>query len=343
MTVEETKLRLIREAVKDNIHAGQRTKTKRSAASFQPSRSTKRIFSLWLPTCFLVAGLAYVLVPAPVSTGTGVLPVKAQLEIEIPEAAPSIAHQPAEPQIPHLAPRPLNRSVFPLSVKRIVVDAGHGGSQHGAISDSGVTEKEITLDIAHRLSRLMEQASFEVMLTRQGDETIPLEKRVAFANTKNADLFISIHVNWIESRRMRPLETYFVGPTDDPAVIKLVSMENQESGYSLADYRQLLEKVYIHTRRDESRRLAETIHTELYYSLRETNPKIDNRGVKTAPFVVLVGTHMPAILVEVSCLSNEDEVKLLTNGEYREKIASALLRGIRSYASTLNGSGKKGS
>jgi N-acetylmuramoyl-L-alanine amidase len=188
----------------------------------------------------------------------------------------------------------------------------------------------------------MEKASFEVMLTRQTDQTLSLEKRVAFANTNNADLFVSIHVNWMEPRRLRPLETYFVGPSNDPAVIKLVSMENQESGYSLSDYRQLLEKVYIHTRRDESRRLAETIHTELYHSLREINPTLDNRGVRTAPFIVLVGTQMPAILVEVSCLSNEEEVRLLTNGDYREKIALALLRGIRGYANSLNGSGKKG-
>ena len=133
------------------------------------------------------------------------------------------------------------------------------------------------------------------------------------------------------------------GPTDDPAVIHLASLENRESGYSLADYRQLLEKVYIHTRRDESHRLAETIHTELYYALREINPELDNRGVKTAPFIVLVGTQMPAILVEVSCLSNEDEVKLLTSPDYREKIALALLKGIRSYADNLNGADRKGS
>jgi N-acetylmuramoyl-L-alanine amidase len=345
--VEETKLRLLREAIRDNLEGAQEINRKRSSmgghltSTIPPSRP-KRMLPLWLSGCFMLAGLAYFFIPSQV-VSTGRATPRYQPQLAGVEPASAVEGQMPGPEIPDAVPRPLNRSMFPLSVRKIVIDAGHGGSQHGAISDSGVSEKEITLDIALRLSRLMNQASFETMLTREIDETIPLEKRVAFANNNNADLFVSIHVNWMEPRRIRPLETYFVGPTDDPAVIKLVSMENRESGYSLSDYRQLLEKVYIHTRRDESRRLAETIHTELYHALREINPTIDNRGVKTAPFIVLVGTQMPAILVEVSCLSNEDEVRLLTNGEYREKIALALLRGIRSYAHSLNGSRKKGS
>ncbi|MGH7825309.1 MAG: N-acetylmuramoyl-L-alanine amidase family protein [Candidatus Binatia bacterium] len=333
--VEETKLRLLREVVQDNIGGERRVKPR-----FYPAR--KAIFPLWLWGCFVIAGMAYIFAPSQVvSTGQTTAPDSSGLER--PEPSSHIETRAPEPDIPHEAPRPLNRAVFPLSVKKIVIDAGHGGGHTGAISESGISEKEITLDIALRLRRLMEETSFQAVLTRQTDQTMSLQKRVAFANSNNADLFVSIHVNWMEPRQIRPLETYFVGPTEDPAVIKLVSMENQESGYSLSDYRQLLEKVYIHTRRDESRRLAETIHTELYYALREINPNIHNRGVKTAPFVVLIGTQMPAILAEVSCLSNEDEVRLLTNGDYREKIASALLKGIRSYANGLNGSAKKGS
>ncbi len=244
--------------------------------------------------------------------------------------------------MPLSAPEPLNRAVFPLSVKKIVIDPGHGGVQTGAISESGVSEKEITLDVALRLRRLMEKAPFEVLLTRQSDQRIPLEKRVEFANANNADLFVSIHVNWMEPRETRALETYFVGPTDDPAVIKLASRENRESSHAFSDYRRILEKIYVDTRRDESRKLAKTIHAELYHSLREINPELENRGVKMAPFVVLVDTQMPSILVEVCCLSNEEEVGLLTNADYREKIALALLRGIRSYANHLNGSDRKG-
>jgi N-acetylmuramoyl-L-alanine amidase len=343
--VQETKLRLLREAVEDNVDGARqvRARTFRVLKRYrQIAKEPKGIFPLWLWGCFLIAGLSYLLLPSQlVSTGRATLQGNSKLVAV--QLTSRVEPQPTGPDLPHEAPRPLNRAVFPLSVKKIVIDAGHGGSHFGAVSGSGVSEKEITLDLALRLKRLMEQASFEAVLTRESDQTISLQKRVAFANASNADLFVSIHVNWMEPRKLRPLETYFVGPTDDPAVTKLVSMENQESGYSLSDYRQLLEKVYIHTRRDESRRLAETIQGELYYSLREMNPHIHNRGVKMAPFIVLVGTQMPAILVEVSSLSNEDEVKLLTNNDYREKIALALLRGIRKYANSLDGSGKKGS
>ncbi|HEX2242838.1 MAG TPA: N-acetylmuramoyl-L-alanine amidase [Gammaproteobacteria bacterium] len=246
--------------------------------------------------------------------------------------------QPAAPDVQVSTPHPLDRTVIPLGVKRIVIDAGHGGKQPGAISESGVAEKDITLDIALRLHRLLNQAPFEVLMTRQDDRTMTLEKRVAFANSNRADLFISIHINWTQPRDIRPLETYFVGPSDDPATMKLASMENQESGYSFSEYRRVLEKIYIDTRRDESRSLAKNIHAELYHSLKAVNPTLDNRGVRTAPFLVLVGTEMPAILLEVSTLSNEEEVELLIDPDYREKIALAVSRGIGSYARNLNDS-----
>lgn len=208
-------------------------------------------------------------------------------------------------------------------------------------ADSGASEKEITLDLALRLRRLLQEASFEVLLTREADVTMSLEQRVAFANARRADVFVSIHVNWISRRGVRPVETYHVGPTDDPDVLKLAGAENRESGYSLGAYRRLLEKIYIDERRDESRALARTINAELFRALSAVNPRLENRGVKMAPFAVLVGTEMPAILVEVSCLSNENEAELLTTDDYRARIAAALLRGIRSYSTDLDGVAKK--
>jgi N-acetylmuramoyl-L-alanine amidase len=124
--------------------------------------------------------------------------------------------------------------------------------------------------------------------------------------------------------------------------LRVASLENQESGYSLADYRRLLERIYLDARRDESRTLARSVNGELYRELSRVNPAIENRGVKTAPFIVLIGTEMPAILVEVSSLSNRDEVGLLTRGDYREQVAVALLRGIEAYAKDLNGVHKEG-
>ena len=152
----------------------------------------------------------------------------------------------------------------------------------------------------------------------------------------------SIEFTWIERNRSA-LETYYVGPTDDPTTLKLASRENKESEYSLSDYKEILEKIYVDARRDESRALAKTIQSQLFHSLKTANPELENRGVRTAPFVVLIGTQMPAILVEIACLSNDDEVDLLTKPDYRENIALALAQGIRRYAHSLTLAERKGS
>jgi N-acetylmuramoyl-L-alanine amidase len=328
--VEETKLRVLRGAVQDNFDVLHGIKS--NARAKIPGRQRH-----WMMSLLIIAGAVYLATRSSViSPGQTAAPqpVQSATMVRVDEAGES---DPAVAQ-----PQPLNRDVFPLSLKRIVIDPGHGGVQTGAISETGLTEKEVTLDVALRLRRHLADAPFEVLLTRDSDKTLGLEKRVAFANSNNADLFVSIHVNWMEPRTVRGPETFFVGPTDDPHTLKLVSIENRESGYSFADLRHALDKIYIDARRNESRTLAKTIQGRLYGSLKQSNPDLENRGVKTAPFAVLVGTQMPAILVEVSCLSNSDEVKLLTNGDYREKIALALLDGIRSYAANINAINRKG-
>jgi len=329
--VEQTKLQVLRGAVQDNFDILHGIKTR-------PATETPRPLRHWLWGLLLIAGMAYLATPASVvSIGKASSP-------SAPAPAPVVTSVRAagEPDVIVSRPQPLNREVFPLSLKRIVIDPGHGGVQTGAVAESGLTEKEVTLDVALRLRRLLTDAPFEVLLTRDSDKTLALEKRVDFANSNSADLFVSIHVNWMEPRTIRGPETFFVGPTDDPLTMKLVSMENRDSKHSFADLRQALDKIYIDARRNESRTLAKTIQGQLYGFLKQGNAALENRGVKTAPFAVLMGTQMPAILVEVSCLSNSDEVKLLTNGEYREKIALALLEGIRSYANNINGLQRKG-
>jgi N-acetylmuramoyl-L-alanine amidase len=327
--VEETKLRVLRGAVQDNFDVLHGIKT--NHLTVFPRRQHH-----WLWGLLLIAGAAYLAMPSSViSTGGSSNHTTPQ-----PAATSGTA---GEPDALSSKPQPLNRDVFPLSLKRIVIDPGHGGVQTGAIAESGLAEKEVTLDVALRLQRLLANAPFEVLLTRESDKTLGLEKRVSFANSNNADLFVSIHVNWMEPRTIRGPETFFVGPTDDPVTMKLVSIENRESDYSFSHLREALEKIYIDARRNESRTLAKTIQGRLYGSLKQSNPVLENRGVKTAPFAVLVGTQMPAILVEISCLSNSEEVKLLTTGDYREKIALALLDGIHSYAANINGIKRKGS
>ena len=128
-------------------------------------------------------------------------------------------------------------------------------------------EKEITLDVALRLRRIMENGPYDVLLTRETDQSVPLDKRVAFANENKGDLFISIHVNSLEPKSLRVLETYYVGPTDDPETLRLASIENKDSGYSLSDYKKILEKIYVDARHDESRTFAKTIQAQLHRSL----------------------------------------------------------------------------
>lgn len=333
-SIDETKAQLLRGAVQDNIDV------LRGVQSRPMALQRRRLGPWMLWSLLMAAGIAYLTIPAQVtSRGGGQTANSATIGqdalVPLADESPGIANA-------LLHPQPLDRAAIPLSIKRIVIDPGHGG-EPGTTAQSGITEKEITLDIALRLRRLMADSHLEVLLTRNRDRSLSLDKRVAFANENKADLFVSIHVNWMEPQTIRALETYYVGPTDDPATMKLASMENKESGYSLSDYKKILDKIYVDERRDESRTLAKSIQGQLYRSLKAVNPQLENRGVRTAPFVVLIGTQMPAILVEVSCLSNEEEVKLLTKEDYRENIALALVQGIHNYATHLNVSGRKGS
>lgn len=227
---------------------------------------------------------------------------------------------------------PVDPAVFPLGVERVVIDPGHGGRNGGTRTSSGLVEKDLTLDVALRLAELLEAEGLEVLLTRRDDVEITLEERAAFANRAEADLFLSIHVNWIENRQVRGVETYFLGSTDDPFVSRLAAAENLDAGYSQADLRDLLDDLYAGLRQDSSEKAAGAIQRSLLRSLRTVNPAVEDRGVKTAPFIVLMKTDMPAVLAEVSCLSNQKEAELLARPLYRQYIAEALRDGIRAYA-----------
>jgi len=240
------------------------------------------------------------------------------------------------------APKAMDPAVLPLDIHHIVLDAGHGGSDPGTSGTSHITEKEVTLDIERRLKALLETAAFRVSTTREGDRMVPLKERAQIANAAGADIFISIHINSIHNAKNRGVETYYLGPTDDPVRTKLAASENRGSGYSLGDYRKLLEGIYADARQGESRRLAESVQGQMFSSLRSINPQLEDWGVRRAPFLVLVATEMPAILAEVSCLSNDDEAHLLETPQYRQKIAESLFMGIRAYADSHNLSKEKG-
>jgi N-acetylmuramoyl-L-alanine amidase len=233
---------------------------------------------------------------------------------------------------------PIDPAVLPLAVRKIALDAGHGGGSLGTRTPLGLLEKDVTLDIALRLRQLLEQQhEFQVIMTRGDDSAVSLAERTAIANRMGADVFVSVHVNWIENRASHGVETYYLGPTNDPFLNRLAALENRDSGYSMADMRQLLDGIYAGVRQDKSRELAGVVQRALFRSLGRVNPKIEDRGVKSAPFIVLLSTQMPAILAEVSCASNADEARLLARPLYRQFIAEALAGGLRAYASDARG------
>lgn len=241
------------------------------------------------------------------------------------------------------APAQVSATAFPLGVKKIVLDPGHGGGDPGARAEGELVEKDLTLDVARRLRTLLRESAFEVVLTREHDETVSLRERAGLAGAARGDLFVSIHVNAIPSREDCGMETYYLGATDDPRIAELAGLENRESGYSLTDFRRLLEGLYVHARQRESRQFAEVVQRGLVSFLRRTDPALKDNGVKSAPLFVLVATEMPGVLTELSCLSNDDQARALADPGYRQNIARGLFVGIRAYADARNRLGGKGS
>jgi N-acetylmuramoyl-L-alanine amidase len=234
-------------------------------------------------------------------------------------------------------------AALPLSVHRVVIDAGHGGNDPGTTSSALLSEKDVTLDVAKRLAALLEKSGLEVVRTRSDDRLIPLRERARLANASDGDIFVSIHVNSIEQHTSEHgVETYYLGPTKDPTLTKLAADENRMSGYSVADLRKLLDGIYADARRDESQRLAGAVQGQLFTNLKAKDHGLENWGVKRAPFIVLVATDMPAILAEVGCMSNPSEVAMLQRAEYRQQIAAALFEGIHAYASAAEAPQKRG-
>jgi N-acetylmuramoyl-L-alanine amidase len=350
------KRRLLRAAVQENVDAAQgRWPRLHSQPRFTLPPWLGGSAALAVAFAFVALGYAVVTVPedrvkvtdnlppvsAFVETGASRSEPSAQPTMAVVDSAASVPTLPSpasETVAAHLPLPEPNGAIFKalaLPVKTILIDPGHGGDDPGAVAAHGVTEKAVALDISLRLRALLEAASFQVRMTREKDETLSLMRRVLLTNAEDADLFVSIHINWVEPRSARVVETYYLGPTNDSAALQLAGLENQPSGYSLTDFRRLLNGVYESVRREESRVFAEVMQSELVRGLRKTNPTLEHRAVKPAPFLVLLGASIPAVLTEVSCLSNKEEAALLSSPEYRQQIAQALFAGIRSYVENL--------
>ena len=220
------------------------------------------------------------------------------------------------------------------NVKRIVVDAGHGGKDPGTRSGS-LREKDIVLDIAKQVEKELTARGFEVVMTRDDDEFVPLEKRAFIANDSGADLFLSIHANAARNRRARGLETFYLNLADSPEAEEVAARENATANVRMADMPKLIEQIMNNNRIEESRELAGAMQQSMAMRVlgREEHPL--NRGVKTAGFHVLLGAKMPAILVEVGFVSNRAEAKLLRTEPHRKKIAVAIADGVARYLTGL--------
>jgi N-acetylmuramoyl-L-alanine amidase len=222
-----------------------------------------------------------------------------------------------------------------LGVSRIVIDPGHGGHDPGAMGKD-VSEAELVLDVALRLEALLEKLpGVEVVLTRRTDDFVPLQERTAIANREGADLFLSIHANASESSQARGVETYFLNFANNLSAAGVAARENAASGQAMAALPDLVKMIALNNKLDESRDLATIVQRSMIERLRGANKSLKDLGVKQAPFVVLIGAAMPSVLAEVSFVTNPQDAKQLRSSAYRQRIAEALLNGVRKYQSSL--------
>ena len=223
-----------------------------------------------------------------------------------------------------------------LGVRRIVIDAGHGGHDPGTIGRGGLQEKELVLDVALRLERLVRQdLGADVLLTRSTDVFIPLEERTAIANSRGADLFLSIHANSSRNASARGIETYFLSFAQNSHAEAVAARENAISPATLKDLQNLVKAITLNSKIDESRDFAAAVQERMVAGVREEHV-VRDRGVHTAPFYVLIGANMPAVLAEIAFVSNPEDERRLKAPEYREVLARSLLGGVKSYLEALN-------
>jgi N-acetylmuramoyl-L-alanine amidase len=225
-----------------------------------------------------------------------------------------------------------------LKINRIVVDAGHGGHDSGTLGPDGIQEKDVVLDVALRLGQLLKQRlGADVIYTRDDDTFIPLETRTAIANKAQADLFISVHANSSPDPSARGVETYYLNFTTSADALEVAARENAVSDQSIHQLSDLVKKIALQDKINESREFASDVEQSLYSGLEEGNSGLKDRGVKKAPFVVLIGANMPSILAEISFLTNPSDAQELRDGKYRERIAESLYRGVARYMGSLSG------
>jgi N-acetylmuramoyl-L-alanine amidase len=225
-----------------------------------------------------------------------------------------------------------------LKIGKIVIDPGHGGHDTGTIGPNGLEEKDLVLDVGRRLGKLLQmRLGADVIFTRKDDTFIPLETRTSIANQEQADLFVSIHANSSRDRDARGVETYYLNFTSSAEALDVAARENAASDKSIHELQDLVKKIALKEKIEESREFASNVQRALHTGLSAKSPGIRDRGVKKAPFIVLIGANMPSILAEVSFVSNPGDERRLQTSDYRQRIAESLYRGISKYVSGLSG------
>lgn len=218
-------------------------------------------------------------------------------------------------------------------VLKIVIDPGHGGKAPGAVGLNGEMEKDITLAVSKTLAKRLSEEGFEVFLTREDDTFIPLEDRTAFANRRNADLFVSIHVNANEKESLEGVETFFLNLTTDASSMKVAERENAMSSESLSGLQLIIKDLMLNARINESSRFASSIQKSIISSLEKAGYPVKDHGVKQAPFYVLIGAKMPSILIEMGFITNAAECRLLHTKVHQDNIIDGIISGINTYIS----------
>ncbi len=279
-------------------------------------------------------------------------PSLSALKVDLPPApgveaaAPAVAELKSTKTSSGVAAEPAKRNangdrsltrVLGLKLGRVVIDPGHGGKDIGTHGPSGLYEKDVVLDVARRLGALIEdRLGSEVIYTRSDDTFIPLEARTRIANDRKADLFLSIHANSSPLRTAAGVEMYYLNFTTSKAAMDVAARENAGSSSSIYDLKGLLEKIALRDKIDESREFATRLQASLSTLETKGNAAAKNRGLKKAPFIVLIGASMPSVLAEIGFLTNAGDEALLRKTEHRQRIADALYKGVANYAETLS-------
>jgi N-acetylmuramoyl-L-alanine amidase len=257
-----------------------------------------------------------------------------------PNGKPDLVQPASTPQPTRGGQSTLTRALG-LKIGRIVIDAGHGGHDTGTIGPTGLMEKDLCLDVALRLGKIIQQRlpGADVVFTRSDDTFIPLEERTHIANEAKADMFISIHANSSQDTGARGIETYYLNLKGSAEAMEVAARENATDDQGIHELQDLVKQIARTEKIDESKEFAEDVQDSLSKRIQKSAKPVKNRGVRKAPFVVLIGADMPSILTEISFLSNPADEKMLKQPEHRQRVAEGIYQGVASYLQSLNSMG----